>query len=170
MARWLFQGDVTMEAIVFSLKHHWRFLNAKALELPALSWDLRLAATSMLAATMKRKRQGIIPLWTDRVMCYLKRLHHGIGELLASVVDSLERGGRDLQAWGGRRSTQIAEHGLQGSQRLTGPIETDLAAQARLNRVPLRAAGRIITHRHAPAQAIAEPALEWRFPQPGSDT
>ena len=44
MARWLFHGDVTMEAIVFSLKHHGRFLNAKALELPELSWDLRLAA------------------------------------------------------------------------------------------------------------------------------
>jgi hypothetical protein len=43
-ARRLFKGCVTMEAIVFSLKHHWRFLNSKDLELHELSWDLRLAA------------------------------------------------------------------------------------------------------------------------------
>ena len=33
-----------MEEIVFSLKHHWRFLNAKNLELHGLSWDLDLEA------------------------------------------------------------------------------------------------------------------------------
>jgi hypothetical protein len=58
-ARQLFKGRVTMEAIVFSLKHHWRFLNSKDLELRELSWDLRLAAAYMLAATMKRKRQQL---------------------------------------------------------------------------------------------------------------
>jgi hypothetical protein len=26
---------------VFSVKHHWRFLNSEMLELQALSWDLR---------------------------------------------------------------------------------------------------------------------------------
>jgi hypothetical protein len=31
-ARRLFKGRVTMEAIVFSLKHHWRFLTSKELE------------------------------------------------------------------------------------------------------------------------------------------
>ena len=100
-------------------------------------------------------------------MCHLKRLHHGIGDLLASLVDPLEQGGRDLQARGGRRIMQIAEHGLQGPQRLTGPIEANLAEQAMLNRVPLRAVGRIMTHSHAQAQAVAELALELRFPQPG---
>jgi len=38
-ARYLFRGRVTMEEIVFSLKHHWRFLDSEALELQALSWD-----------------------------------------------------------------------------------------------------------------------------------
>jgi hypothetical protein len=33
-----------MEEIVFSLKHHWRFLHSKDLELRELSWDLRLEA------------------------------------------------------------------------------------------------------------------------------
>jgi hypothetical protein len=43
-ARFCLQGRVTMEAIVFSLKHHWRFLNSEPLELHALSWELPLEA------------------------------------------------------------------------------------------------------------------------------
>jgi len=43
-ARFCLQGRVTMEEIVFSLKHHWRFLNSEPLELHALSWDLPLEA------------------------------------------------------------------------------------------------------------------------------
>jgi len=39
-ARVLCRGRVTMEAIVFSLKHHWRFVDSEHLELQALSWDL----------------------------------------------------------------------------------------------------------------------------------
>jgi hypothetical protein len=31
-ARVLFKGQVTMEEIVFSLKHHWRFLTSKPFE------------------------------------------------------------------------------------------------------------------------------------------
>jgi hypothetical protein len=43
-ARILCKGRVTLEAIVFSLTHHGRFLNAKNLELHGLSWDLDLEA------------------------------------------------------------------------------------------------------------------------------
>jgi hypothetical protein len=43
-ARFCLLGRVTMEAIVFSLKHHWRFLSSDPLELHALSWDLSLEA------------------------------------------------------------------------------------------------------------------------------
>ena len=38
--RILCKGRVTMEAMGFSLKHHWRFLDSERLELHALSWDL----------------------------------------------------------------------------------------------------------------------------------
>ena len=44
-ARFCWQGRVTMEASVCSLKPHGRFLNSEPLELPALSWDLPLAAS-----------------------------------------------------------------------------------------------------------------------------
>jgi hypothetical protein len=43
-ARFPLKGWVTMEEIVFSLKHHWRFLTSELLELHALSWDLSLEA------------------------------------------------------------------------------------------------------------------------------
>lgn len=43
-ARFCLKGRVSMEEIVFSLKHHWRFLTSEPLELHALSWDLRLEA------------------------------------------------------------------------------------------------------------------------------
>ena len=40
-ARVVCKGRVTMEELVFSVKHHWRFLASEMLELQALSWDLR---------------------------------------------------------------------------------------------------------------------------------
>jgi hypothetical protein len=43
-ARLLCKGRVTMEGIVFSLKHHRRLLNSELVELDALSWDLSLEA------------------------------------------------------------------------------------------------------------------------------
>jgi hypothetical protein len=43
-ARFRLKGRVTMEEIVFSLKHHWRFLGSEPLEFHALSWDLNLEA------------------------------------------------------------------------------------------------------------------------------
>ena len=43
-SRVLYKGRVTMEALVFSLKHHWRFLTSETLELQGLSWGLPLEA------------------------------------------------------------------------------------------------------------------------------
>jgi hypothetical protein len=40
-ARVIFKGRVTMEEILFSLKHYWRFLDSELLELPGHSCDLR---------------------------------------------------------------------------------------------------------------------------------
>ena len=37
-ARVIGKGQLTMEAIIFSLKHYWRFVDSAALELPGLSW------------------------------------------------------------------------------------------------------------------------------------
>ena len=41
-ARVCLQGRVTMEEMVFSLTHHWRFLTSEPLDFHALLWDLNL--------------------------------------------------------------------------------------------------------------------------------
>jgi hypothetical protein len=33
------KGRLTMEEIIFSLKHYWRFVDSEALDLQALSWE-----------------------------------------------------------------------------------------------------------------------------------
>jgi hypothetical protein len=40
-ARVVLNGKITMEELLFNLKHHWRFLDSDMLELQALSGDLR---------------------------------------------------------------------------------------------------------------------------------
>jgi hypothetical protein len=37
-SRVICKGQLTMEEIIFSLKHYWRFVDSEALELKALSW------------------------------------------------------------------------------------------------------------------------------------
>jgi len=39
-ARVICQGRLTMEEIIFSLKHYWRFVDMEALELQELSWGI----------------------------------------------------------------------------------------------------------------------------------
>ena len=37
---WVCQGQLTMEEIIFSLKHYWRFVDSETLDLKALSWGV----------------------------------------------------------------------------------------------------------------------------------
>ena len=39
-SRVICKGRLTMEEIIFSLKHYWRFVDCEALELKALSWEV----------------------------------------------------------------------------------------------------------------------------------
>ncbi len=39
-ARVICKGRLTMEEIIFSLKHYWRFVDLEALELQGLSWGV----------------------------------------------------------------------------------------------------------------------------------
>ena len=39
-SRVICKGRLTMEEIIFSLKHYWRFVDSEALELKALSWEV----------------------------------------------------------------------------------------------------------------------------------
>jgi hypothetical protein len=39
-SRVLYKGRMTMNEIIFSLKHYWRFVDSEPLELQALSWEM----------------------------------------------------------------------------------------------------------------------------------
>jgi hypothetical protein len=39
-SRVICKGRLTMEEIIFSLKHYWRFIDSEALELQAFSWGV----------------------------------------------------------------------------------------------------------------------------------
>ena len=71
----------------------------------------------------------------------------------AGLVDAVMEGGADGQAGRGRGAPQVAEHGVPGGEGLAGPVRADRAEQAMLDRVPLRAAGRIVADGHG--QAVA---------------
>jgi hypothetical protein len=43
-SRVICKGGITMEEIVFSLKHYWRFVGSEALELQGLSWHTEQSA------------------------------------------------------------------------------------------------------------------------------
>ena len=110
----------------------------------------------------------IVPLGADHVMFHLQCVHDGVGDPFAGFVYVLDQAGRDPQACRGRGATPIAQPRLQGPQGLPRPMQTHVAAQPMRNRVPLRAACRIVTHGHAQPQPVAQVALEWFFPQPGT--
>jgi hypothetical protein len=82
--------------------------------------------------------------------------HLGIRNLLpcwivAGVEDRLhDQTSRSLGA------SNESEHRVPGPQRYAGPVAADLAEQPMLNRVPLRATRRVMTHGHGQPEAIAE--------------
>src|SRR5438270_692497 len=76
----------------------------------------------------------------------------------------------DAQAGLGRGTPQVAEHGVPGGQGLTGPVRADRAEQAMLDRVPLRAARRIVADGHGQSVPVAELVLELPFPDPRAGT
>ena len=108
---------------------------------------------------------GLVPLRTARVWLHMQCFPHGVGDLLSGLIEAREQRCGDLQARRGGRVTQIAEPGVEGAPGLAGPVETARAAQARLNRMPLRAASRVMTDGHRPPEPVAELALEWGVPQ-----
>ena len=92
----------------------------------------------------------------------------GGGDSRAGFVHVLDPAGRDPQTGRGRCAAPRAQPRLHGPQGLPRPRQTHVAEQPRRQRVPLRAACRIVTHGHAPPQPGATWALEWCVPPPGT--
>jgi len=57
-ASWVIcKGRMTMEEIIFSLKHYWRFVDSETFELKALSWEIGGKAAWTQAKRIDRKSQ-----------------------------------------------------------------------------------------------------------------
>ena len=109
----------------------------------------------------------VVPWRADRVVCHRQCCQDGIGDARAGSVNALDAAGRDPQAGRGGRVTPIAQQRLHGSQGLPRPMQTHGAAQPRRDRVPRRAARRLVAPGHAQPQPVAEVVVAWGVPQPG---
>jgi hypothetical protein len=98
-------------------------------------------------------------------MLELQRFHHGVGDPLANLIAARQQTGGNLQPCPGSCVPDIAEQDLESTQGLASPIEADLTEQAMLNRVPLRAARRVMADRHRQAEPVTQLALQLLFPQ-----
>ncbi|HEX9572234.1 MAG TPA: hypothetical protein VF969_08265, partial [Burkholderiales bacterium] len=56
-SRVLCKGQVTMEEILFSLQHYWRFVDSAALELQGLSWGAERNSACIQDELIGRKSQ-----------------------------------------------------------------------------------------------------------------
>ena len=92
-------------------------------------------------------------------------VQHRVRDLFACLKDAFKQVCRDREPSLGGRAADQPQHRLPGAPRLASPIDTDLAKQAMLDGIPLRAARRIMTHRDAQTQGIAQVALYLGLPQ-----
>ena len=96
---------------------------------------------------------------------HVQRLPHRGRDLFACLEDAFKQVCRDLEPGLGGRAADQPQHSIPGSQGLSSPMDTDLAKQAMLDGIPLRAARRIMAHRDAQTQGIAQVALHLCLPQ-----
>ena len=87
---------------------------------------------------------------------HIQRLHHGVSNLFAFLEDALKHVCQDLETALGGRTANQSQHGLKGSQGLSSPIDTNLAKQAMLDGIPLRAARWVMANGDRQPKAIAQ--------------
>ncbi len=94
----------------------------------------------------------------------IQGVHVVVTDRLPFRVMPLLKDGLDDQPSRGRCATDESQQRLPGSEGHTSPVTADLAKQTMLDRVPLRASSRVVTHRHGYAEPIADLDLQAFFP------
>ena len=92
--------------------------------------------------------------------------HLAIRHRLPGRIDAWLSEGINRQSRRGGRAADVAQQHFPTPQRLAGPVQANLREQAMLNRIPFRAAPRIVAHCHRQAQLIAQLGLQLLLPQP----
>lgn len=109
--------------------------------------------------------EGVIPLWTDDMWFDAEMTEELVGDLAAGPVRPLQQVGLDGQATVGAGAADEGEHSIQGAQRDAGPVGRDGPEEQMLDRVPLRAAGGVMTDGDFDAVNIDEEALQALLPE-----
>jgi hypothetical protein len=78
------------------------------------------------------RTDGVVPVWTNRVMDEVEALHDCIRDLEASSIDLLYRKGFDFQARFGYCPADQGRHLVKCHERLSRPIDTDRAKELML--------------------------------------
>src|SRR4051812_45247963 len=100
--------------------------------------------------------QRVIPLGTDLVPLETKTAPLVSADALAGLIAAALEHSLDLQVGRGGGTGDIADDGFERAQRYTRPVHADVAEQPMLDRIPLRAACRIVTHRHRQAAGVTQ--------------
>src|SRR6478735_904548 len=94
--------------------------------------------------------------------------HVGVRDALAGFISPALETRRHAQSGGGDGTGDVADDRVERAQRDAGPIHADETEEPMLDRVPLRAAAGIMTHRHGEPAGIAQLFLELGLPDAGA--
>lgn len=90
-------------------------------------------------------------------------LHHLVRYALTELIAATLEARFHPQPCAGFRSFDVLDHRLERPQRYTRPVQADVTEQPVLDRVPFRAAGRIVADGDGQAGEVAQ-LLQLRFP------
>src|SRR5439155_14640096 len=122
--------------------------------------------SARIGGTTPSWANGIVPVGTDSMACKVEHLHLGIRNALAGLVHPRVKKSSYLQTRGGRGATDIAQHRLPRAQGLASPVHADMTEQAMLNRIPFRAARRVVADCYRQPQPVTQLVLQLVFPLP----
>ncbi len=108
-------------------------------------------------------RDSVIPSWTDRTTREINRVALFVGNLAALVEEIVEEECFDSQTGFCGGFLDKGEHSLQRSQRLSGPIDRNLAEEAILDGIVFGSTSWIMANHNGDTQFIGQ-ALEFVFP------
>jgi hypothetical protein len=106
----------------------------------------------------------VLPMRTNRGRDAVQSVDHGVSHREAGGLKLSHQKRFDVQTRCGQCSPAQGPQGLTSYERLSRPLDAKRAKQRMLKRGPLRSPGRVMTHRHLPAEGIGHPFLKGVFP------
>ena len=91
-------------------------------------------------------------------------IHLLLGDFDAFLVLAIHQASLNLEPGFRRSASDVIQHRLEGTQRLTSPIQADVAEQSVLDRIPLGRSGGVVTYHHVDTQPVCKLFLESLFP------